>query len=264
MPRIRSLHPGQWSDEDFVSLSYPARLLALALRNIADDQGVFEWKPLTLKMQLFPADAVDVGDLLAELLERRQVRQYEVEGRIYGAIRNFTTWQRPKKPVLAHPVTDEVRDYVGVKPPESGTEDASPPPSSPPVPHSTPTGGEVSPQRKEEGGGRKDVGGKKKEEGDAAGAAPPAGRYAFEATTIKLSAPHLEEWRKAYPSLRLEAELFALDEWAGTKGKSWFSAVSTALRNKQRQADDRTSERKERLLMEATKPPSRPAPDPRI
>ncbi len=104
----------------------------------------------------------------------------------------------------------------------------------------------------------------KKKEDDAAGAAAPSGRYAFEATTIKLSAPHLEEWRKAYPSLRLEAELFALDEWARTKGKGWFSAVSSALKNKQIAADERTAERKERLRLEATKPPSRPAPDPRI
>ena len=56
MPRIRSVHPGQWTDENFVSCRPTARLLALGLRNEADDQGIFEWKPLTLKMRLFAAD----------------------------------------------------------------------------------------------------------------------------------------------------------------------------------------------------------------
>lgn len=68
MARIRSIHPGQWSDEDFVCLSFPARLLALALRNLADDHGIFEWKPRTIKMQLFPADNIDMEPLLSELV----------------------------------------------------------------------------------------------------------------------------------------------------------------------------------------------------
>ena len=73
MARIRSIHPGQWTDEDFVSLSPFARLLAIALRNEADDQGVFEWKPVTIKIKLFPADNVDVPALLDELVAARQI-----------------------------------------------------------------------------------------------------------------------------------------------------------------------------------------------
>ena len=56
MARIRSLHPGQWTDEAFVAVSPLARLLALGLRNEADDEGVFPWKPVTLRMRLLPAD----------------------------------------------------------------------------------------------------------------------------------------------------------------------------------------------------------------
>nr|WP_314074751.1 hypothetical protein [uncultured Roseococcus sp.] len=97
MPRIRSIHHGQWTDEAFVSCSMAARLLAIGVRNLADDQGVFPWKPLTLKMQLFPADNVDVSALLAELSETGQLQRFEMNGQAYGAIRNFRRWQRRQR-----------------------------------------------------------------------------------------------------------------------------------------------------------------------
>lgn len=54
MARIRSTHPGQWTDEGFISCSPLARLLCLGIRNGADDQGIFEWKPATLNLRLLP------------------------------------------------------------------------------------------------------------------------------------------------------------------------------------------------------------------
>ena len=89
MARIRSTFPGQWTDEEFVECQPLARLLILALRNEADDQGVFEWKPLGLKMRLMSADNVDVGELLAELEEHSHVKKFMANGKAYGAIRNF-------------------------------------------------------------------------------------------------------------------------------------------------------------------------------
>ena len=103
MARIRSIHPGQWTDEDFVELSPMARLLCLALRNDADDNGIFEWKPKAIKMRLLPADNDDVEALLAEMIEHRQVVRYQVGTRSYGAIRNFRKYQSPKKPRAVHP-----------------------------------------------------------------------------------------------------------------------------------------------------------------
>lgn len=104
MSRIRSIHPGQWTDEDFVVCSLAARLLAIAIRNEADDHGAFEWKPLTLKMRLFPADPVNIDELLDELVENRQVTRYAVDGKDYGLIRNFAKYQHPKKPSYFFPV----------------------------------------------------------------------------------------------------------------------------------------------------------------
>jgi hypothetical protein len=114
MPRIRSIHPGQWTDEDFVSCSMPAQLLAIGLRNFADDAGVFEWKPITLRMQIFPARTVDIPKLLRELEGANIIRQFEAAGKPYGAIRNFRKWQRPEKPKLIHPLPAELRAYVGL------------------------------------------------------------------------------------------------------------------------------------------------------
>ncbi len=149
MARIRSQHPGQWTDEHFVSMSPFARLLTLALRNEADDQGIFEWKPVTLKMRLLPADNVDIQALLEELISNEQVTSYEVDGRKYGAIRNFCRFQRPKKPNSVHPITDEIRTYVGMTESDAGTTRTSSAPCSEPVGNQFGTGGENAPQMKE-------------------------------------------------------------------------------------------------------------------
>jgi len=163
MARIRSTHPGQWTDDDFVTMSYPARLLAIGIRNEADDQGVFVWKPIQIKMKLFPADDVDVVALLGELIAARQVCRFEAGGRSFGAIRNFRRWQRPEKPKPGHGLPDNLREYVGLPPIDPGTDPeerpgegdggGDPPPTGPrPVPDRSPTDPGKSPQRKEEGG----------------------------------------------------------------------------------------------------------------
>lgn len=115
MSRIRSVYPEQWTDEDFVECSMAARLLALGLRNEADDNGIFEWRPTRLKMRLFPADAIDVGELLDELVSRRMLLRYDLDGRTYGAIRNFRVYQNPRSPKSEHPVSPEADAFVGAR-----------------------------------------------------------------------------------------------------------------------------------------------------
>ena len=120
MARIRSIHPGFFTDEHLVTTSAFARLLFLGILTEADDNGVFEWKPLTLKMRLFPADAVDIPTLLAELVGVDAVTRVEVDGRECGAVRNFCKFQRPKKPNIKLVIPLKFRTYVGLKP--CGTE----------------------------------------------------------------------------------------------------------------------------------------------
>ncbi|MBL0374016.1 hypothetical protein JJB09_18505 [Rhizobium sp. KVB221] len=115
MARIRSIHPGLFSDEAFVECSVAARLLVIGLWTEADDKGIFEWKPRTLKMRLFSADDFVVSELLDELLQQNIVRRYEIDGRSYGAIRNFRRYQRPKKPNDIHPMPPEFGTYVALR-----------------------------------------------------------------------------------------------------------------------------------------------------
>lgn len=150
MARIRSIHPGLFTDEAFVGLSMPARMLLIGIWTDADDHGVFEWKPLSIKMRIFPADNIDVPALMEELAAANVVKRFELYGRSYGAVRNFCKYQRPKKPSYKHELPHELRTYVALK-------DAG----SPPVPHQFPTSGEKPPQMEEEGGRREDVEDKK-------------------------------------------------------------------------------------------------------
>lgn len=138
MSRIRSIHPGLWTDERFVSVSSFARLFYMGILNECDDGGVFEWSPLKLKMRILPADNVIADELLAELVTAGSVMKYDIDGRSYGAVRNFCKYQRPKKPNLIHPKVAEVLQFTGT--------------SSEPVRNQYPTPSEKSPQRKEEGG----------------------------------------------------------------------------------------------------------------
>jgi hypothetical protein len=134
MARIRSVHPGQWTDGDFLECSPLARLLCLAIRNVADDHGVFRWKPTSIKAECLPGDNCEISDLLNELVLHEQIQRYEIEGKEYGIVVDFCQWQRPRKPSYIHPT-----------PPNFGT-------SAVPVPNQCRTGGGISPQRKEVGG----------------------------------------------------------------------------------------------------------------
>jgi hypothetical protein len=149
MARIRSIHPGLFTDEAFMSASAHARLLIIGIWTEAWDDGVFEWKPLTLKAKLFPVDNVDMGALLDELVSLDFVKPFEA-GKRYGAIRNFQKYQRPKKPNSSGALPEILASYVGH------------------IPNQFPTSSEKSPQM-EDGGGREG-----EEEDDAASAASSA------------------------------------------------------------------------------------------
>lgn len=139
MARIRSIHPGLFTDEAFASLSMAARVLLLGIWTEADDHGVFEWKPVTLKMRIMPADNVNIAELLNECAAVDVVKLFS-SGKSYGVVRNFCRYQRPKKPKYVHPMPQELRTYAGLN--EDG---------SVPVLHQSRTSEEKPPQREEEG-----------------------------------------------------------------------------------------------------------------
>jgi hypothetical protein len=114
MARIRSIHPGLFSDPEFAALSADTQVFYLGLLTEADDNGIFEWKPATLRIRLRPCKDGPVEGLLSELEQHEKVRAYEVDGRKYGAIRNFRKFQRPKSPKSWHPMPDDFRNWVGL------------------------------------------------------------------------------------------------------------------------------------------------------
>lgn len=145
MSRIRSIHPGLWTDEAFVTLSPLARLLYIGMWNECDDKGLFAWSPLKLKMRVLPADNADPSELLTEMQGAGLVLHYVHGDKAYGVVRNFAKYQRPKKPNDIHPASAEILLFAGMDT-EQATLLASP------VPNQFHTGGENAPQR-EEGGG---------------------------------------------------------------------------------------------------------------
>lgn len=162
MARIRSVHPGLFDDEKFVDLSTDAQIFLVGLYTQADDQGIFPWKLSTLRMRLRPTKDGSIEAILAELAEHNFITSYEIDGRQYGAVRNFRIFQRPKKPNSLYPITDEIRTYVGLSKPSKEPATAKTPPSSEPVPH------QYGNSSAEGGGRREDVGGRMKgEEVDA-------------------------------------------------------------------------------------------------
>lgn len=162
MARIRSIHPGLFTDPEFATLSDAAQIFYLGLLTEADDGGVFEWNPAKLRIRLRPGKDGGTETLLSELEDADKVRGYEMDGRKYGAIRKFTQWQRPKSPKSTHPIPDHFRNYVGSTGKiDEGHEDkpATLPPKGEAEPaqlDAFPPKGEIGPQREEVGDKRKD------------------------------------------------------------------------------------------------------------
>lgn len=138
MARIRSIHPGLFTDEAFMALSLLARVVLPGLWTECDDQGLFPWKPQTLKARLLPGDNADMALVLAELEAADFIRAFRQDGKAFGAVRNFRKFQRPKKPTCVHALPAELRAYVGLSAE-----------ISPPLPHLFPTEGEMPAQRED-------------------------------------------------------------------------------------------------------------------
>jgi hypothetical protein len=112
MARIRSIHPGLFTDEAFMELSMAARVLLPGLWVEAWDDGVIEWRTKRIKARLFPCDNIDVDALLAELVSQDMIRKFEAGGMKYAAIKNFRKWQRPEKPNSSNVLPKDLEDYV--------------------------------------------------------------------------------------------------------------------------------------------------------
>lgn len=100
MARIRYLKPDFWTDEKVVELSPLARLLFMGLWNFADREGRMVYSPAKIKMQIFPADSLDITELIGELSGKGLVTIYEASNANILSIPNFKKHQNihPSEP----------------------------------------------------------------------------------------------------------------------------------------------------------------------
>lgn len=95
MARTRSIKPSFFKNEDLVELDFPVRLLFISLWTLADREGRLEDRPKRIKMEMFPADNFDVDSGLNDLERFNFLVRYEVDGKKYIQIENFTKHQNP-------------------------------------------------------------------------------------------------------------------------------------------------------------------------
>lgn len=106
MARIRTIKPDFWTDEKIVELDMPARLFFIGCWNFADDNGNLQRSAKKLKMQVFPADAIDCEPLIQSLMTHGLLTEYEVNGEKFLHINGFKKHQvinRPSKTGLPTP-----------------------------------------------------------------------------------------------------------------------------------------------------------------
>lgn len=95
MARMRYVKPEFWTDSRMVQLSIPARLLYIGTWNFAlCDQGHLEDDALRLKMQVFPADNVDVAALLGELMAAGRIVRVTDGGSTWLQVRTLPVHQK--------------------------------------------------------------------------------------------------------------------------------------------------------------------------
>lgn len=97
MARARNIKPGFFKNEELVELSFGTRLLFIGLWTEADRAGRMEDKPKRIKMNLFPADDIDIDAGLNDLQARGFIARYESGGARYIQIIAFGKHQNPHK-----------------------------------------------------------------------------------------------------------------------------------------------------------------------
>lgn len=127
MARARNIKPGFFANELLVELPFEHRLLFIGLWTIADKSGRLEDRSKKIKMQVFPADNVDVDGGLASLASAGFIIRYGSGTDKYIQINNWNKHQSPhhtEKPSVIPPlnngeVTDEQQNDFRGNPPDS-------------------------------------------------------------------------------------------------------------------------------------------------
>ena len=95
MARARNIKPGFFKNADLVETSFETRLLFVGLWTLADREGRLQDRPKQIKMELFPADNVDVDSCLNDLSQFGFITRYVADGKRVIQIVNFSKHQTP-------------------------------------------------------------------------------------------------------------------------------------------------------------------------
>ena len=111
MPRARNIKPAFFKNEDLVELPFETRLLFIGLWTLADREGKLEDRPKRIKMEVFPADNVDVDRGLNDLAATGLIVRYRVNDQNLLLIPKFAEHQNPHRnetdSVLPDPTCDQ-------------------------------------------------------------------------------------------------------------------------------------------------------------
>lgn len=95
MARSRNIKPGFFRNELLAEMDFGTRLLFVGLWTLADKAGRLEDRPKKIKIELFPADDVDVPCMIHALAKHDFITRYAVKGIGYIQINNFLKHQSP-------------------------------------------------------------------------------------------------------------------------------------------------------------------------
>jgi hypothetical protein len=102
MPRIRTIKPEFFDDEDLCALPPLHRLCYAGLWCQADKAGRLEDRPKRLKARVLPFDEVDMDLMLADLVQAGFIIRYVVDGKQYITIKP-SSWQKHQRPRTDEP-----------------------------------------------------------------------------------------------------------------------------------------------------------------
>lgn len=107
MARARNIKPGFFTDAELVECEFWERLLFAGLWTIADKSGRLFDRPKQIKLDLFPADDVDIRSGLDSLERHGLIRRYSTSDQAIVQITNFAKHQNPHKDERASTIPAE-------------------------------------------------------------------------------------------------------------------------------------------------------------
>lgn len=102
-----------------LKLSIPSRLFYIGLWNFADDNGVLEADPVALKAKIYPADDLNIQNLINEIVQSNKMFAYEIKGKKYlliKALKNHQVIDRPRISNLPLPTRNQLKsiDFIEI------------------------------------------------------------------------------------------------------------------------------------------------------